>query len=209
MGSSAPAQTQWGTTRLEDVEFRYRLIQDPQQIQALLGNDLDKEFMLIELEVKPYYGTKLKLNRNDFLLRSRADNDKSNAQSPSLIAGAGVFSVETHKTGGGGVFGQSNDPLIIGGAPGTGTTPTRIDRVPNTIGGGGTSEAETTVKQTESKAPETLKDRLANLELPLQEEKDQDLHGYLYFQVDPKTKLKHIVFYYDGVYGEFQAQFEK
>jgi hypothetical protein len=204
----ALAQTQWETTRLPDVEFRYRLIQEPEQIKALLGDDLDKEFMLVELEIKPFYGTKLKLDRNDFLLRSRADNEKSYAQSPSRIAGSAVFSLETHKTGGGGVFGQSNDPLIIGGAPGTGTNPRRIDRMPDTIGSGGGGEAETTVKQTESKAPETLQDRLEHLELPFAET-DQDLHGYLYFQVDPKTKLKRIVFYYDGVYGEFQAQFEK
>lgn len=207
-GGPLAAQTQWVTTRLEDVEFRARLIQEPEQIEALLGNDLDKEFMLVEIELKPFYGRKLKLDRNDFTLRSRADNESSHAQSPSLIAGSAVFSLETKRTGGGGVFGQSNDPLIIGGVPGTGSTPRRVDRVPNVVGNAGTGTAETTVTQTESAVSETLEGRLARLELPF-EETDQDIRGYLYFQVDPKHKLKRLVFYYDGVHGEFQHQFEK
>lgn len=202
------AQTQWVTTRLEDVEFRARLIHEPGQIEALLGDKLDNEFMLVEIELKPFYGRKLQLDRNDFTLRSRADNESSHAQSPSRIAGSAVFSLEQKRTGGGGVFGQSNDPLIIGGVPGTGSTPRRIDRVPNTIGSGGGGTSEVTVRQTESSAPETLEGRLERLELPF-EPTDQDVRGYLYFQVDPKHKLKRLVFYYDGVHGEFQHQFEK
>ncbi|MCB1020284.1 MAG: hypothetical protein KDC27_10165 [Acidobacteria bacterium] len=202
------AQTQWATERLPDVEFRVRLIQEPEQIQAIVGDELDKEFMLVELEVKPLYGSKIHFSREDFLLRTRADNDHSNAQSPSRIAGKGVYSVEQRRTSGGGVFGQSNDPLIIGGAPGTGSRPNRVGGPPTTVGNarGGTSEI--IVQQTASEAPETLQDSLARLELPLAET-DQDLHGYLYFQLDPKNKLKHIVFYYDGEYGEFQVKFEK
>jgi hypothetical protein len=207
-GVPAWGQTQWAATRLPDVEFRARLVQEPQQIEAIVGNDLDKEFMLVELEIKPYYGTKLKLDRNDFVLRSRADNESSHAQSPSRIAGAGVFSLEQKRTSGGGVFGQSNDPLIIGGAPGTGTRPRRIDRAPNGIGNASGGTSEISVSQTESKAPTTLKESLEQRELPLAET-DQDLHGYLYFQVDPKNKLKRIVFYYDGVHGEFQLQFDR
>ena len=206
--TAGTAQTQWVTSRLQDVEFRVRLIQEPEQIQALLGNDLDKEFMVVELDVKPLYGSKIHFDRNDFVLRSRADNEKSYAQSPSRIAGAGVFSMEQRRTSGGGVFGQSNDPLIIGGAPGTGTRPRRVGQAPNTVGSGTGGTSEIVVSQTESEAPQTLQEALERLELPLAET-DQDLHGYLYFQVDPKNKLKRIVFYYDGEYGELQVQFEK
>jgi hypothetical protein len=204
----APAQTQWATARLQDVELRARLIQEPEQIQALLGNDLDKEFMLVELEVKPLYGSKIRFDRNEFLLRSRADNEKSYAQSPSRIAGEGVFSLEQRRTGGGGVFGQSADPVIIGGTPGTGTRPRRVDGPATGIGNASGGKSEIIVQRTESEAPETLQETLDRLELPL-EETDQDLHGYLYFQVDPHNKLKRVVFYYDGVHGEFQVQFEK
>lgn len=204
----AAGQTEWVTSRLQDVEFKVRLIQEPEQIQAIVGDELDREFMLVELDVKPLYGSKIHFDRNEFLLRTRADNDHSNAQSPSRIAGAGVFSMEQKRTGGGGVFGQSNDPLIIGGAPGTGSRPHRIDRVPNTVGSGTGGTSEISVRKTESEAPETLQDALERLELPLAET-DEDLHGYLYFQLDPKNKLKHIVFYYDGDYGEFQVKFDK
>ena len=202
------AQTQWVTTRLEDVELKARLIQDPDRIEALLGDPLDREFMLVEIEIKPFYDTKLELDRNDFTLRSRADNESSKAQSPSRIAGSAVFSVEQKRTSGGGVFAQSQDPVIIGGAPGTGSRPRRIDGVSPGIGGNLGSGTEVSVRQTEDTKLETLEERLARLELPF-EPTDQDLHGYLYFQVNPKNKLKRIVFYYDGVHGEFQHQFEK
>ena len=202
------SQTGWVVTRLDDVEFRARLIQDPGQIEALLGDPLDKEFMLVEIELKPYYGTKLELERTDFTLRSRADNESSSAQSPSRIAGSAVFSLEQKRTGGGNVFAQSQDPLIIGGAPGTGSRPRRIDGVSPGIGGTTGGKTEVSLKPTASAQPESLEQRLARMELPL-EPTDQDIRGYLYFQVDPKNKLKRIVFYYDGMHGEFQHQFEK
>ncbi len=206
--TALPAQTQWVVTRLEDIEVKARLIQDVSQIEALLGDPLDKEFMLVEIEIKPYYGRELTLERTHFTLRSRADNESSKAQSPSRIAGSAVFSLEQKRRGGGGVFAQSQDPLIIGGAPGTSGQPRRIDGVSPRIGGTVGGGTEVSVRQTESKQPETLEGRLARLELPF-DPTEEDIRGYLYFQVDPKNKLKRIVFYYDGVHGEFQHQFEK
>ena len=202
------AQTPWVTTRLEDIEVKARLIQDPDQIEALVGDPLDKEFMLVEIEIKPYYGATLELERTDFTLRSRADNESSHAQSPARIAGSAVFSLEQKRAGGGGVFSQSQDSVIVGGAPGTGSQPRRVDGVSPGIGGSLGSGTEVTVRQTASKEPVTLEERLTQLELPLRPT-DQDIRGYLYFQVNPKNKLKRIIFYYDGVYGEFQHQFEK
>jgi hypothetical protein len=203
----AAAQTPWASERLADVEFRVRLIQDPKAIAAIVGDELDGEFVLVEIEAKSFYDTKLAFDRDDFLLRSRANNEKSPAQSPSRIAGSAVYSMETQKARGGGVFRQSQDAIIVPGA-GTGGQPRRIDPGLGTIGGSVGQSGETTVRAGESGDDGSLKGRLEKLEFPLAES-DRDRRGYLYFQIAPKHKLKHIVFYYDGKHGRFQTQFEK
>ncbi|MBI1354457.1 MAG: hypothetical protein GC160_08925 [Acidobacteria bacterium] len=194
------AQTEWRTVRLEKLELSARLINDVRQIEQMLGDDLDEEFILIELKLRPFYDTHMKLSREDFLLKSRADNETSHAQSPSRIAGSSVLALGQGRTSGGGVFGQAG-PVLGGGLPGIGQRPTGVGN-----GGGGT--AETTVNAKHDASTQTLVERLEALELPL-DETNQDISGYLYFQVNPKNKLKRLVFYYDGPYGEAQMQFDK
>ena len=200
------AQTSWTTIRLEDVEFSARLIRERSHILSLLGDDLEGDFLLIEMKAIPLYNTVLDIERTDFVFRSRADNERSDAQSPDRIAGSAVLSLETKKTGGGGVFSQSRDPLIVGGAPGTGTRPRRLDTVPSTAGSGGSRQTEQTLSAVEGES-ETLHQRLTRLEMPLTG--TDDALGYLYFQVSPKAKLKRFELSYDGAHGEFNMKFEK
>ena len=199
-------QTSWTTVTLEDVEFSARLIRDTNHIVSLLDNDLEGDFILIEMKATPLYNTVLALERTDFVFRSRADNERSDAQSPDRIAGSAVLALETKKTSSGGIFSQSRDPLVVGGAPGTGTRPRRLDTVPDSLGGTSGSSTEQTIRAEEAQT-ETLRDRLARLELPLTG--TDDATGYLYFQVSPKSKLKRFELSYDGEHGEFGMKFEK
>lgn len=209
LAATAPAvaQTSWATARAGDIEFRARLIYELDQIESLLGDDLDKGYSVVEIEVRPLFDNKLELDRSDFLLRCRCDNERSEAQSPDRIAGSAVLALDQSKSGGGGsVFGQQNDPLIIG-APGTGSRPRRVgtpDGVGGTVGGGTT---DTRIRG-ETVQEDSLLSRLKSLELPF-EPINEPISGSLFFQVRPNRKLKHYVLSYDGVYGEFQMQFEK
>lgn len=201
--------TEWTTTRSGNIEFSARLVYDVDRIEQMLGDSLDKSFTLVEIKILPLYDQMLELEREDFLFRCRCDNERSTAQSPERIAGSAVLALGQEKTGGGGgVFGQNNDPLIIGGVPGTGTRPRRLPGQGGGVGGatgGGSTETTVQGKTTETGS---LLDRLKALEIPL-DPIDEQISGYLFFQVQPNRKLKHYVLSYDGVYGEFQMLFDK
>jgi hypothetical protein len=201
------AQTQWETVRLKDVEISARLIQDVDRIVELLGDDLDKDFTLVEMRVKPMFDTVVELSRDDFTLRTFANNDSSNAQSPDRIAGSAVLTLGSRTTGGGGVFSESREAVIVGGAPGTGTRPKRLGGVMDNVGSSGTSTTETEI-QSERREDDSLAGKLARLELPL-EGSIEEREGFLYFQIPPKHKLKHLSLSYQGRYGEFKLTFQK
>lgn len=198
------AQTEWQTIRLDDVEVTVRLVRDVDQIEALLGDDLDKDFILAEIKLRPFYNTLMELDRNDFLLRTRSDNDSSVAQSPSRIAGSAVLALGEGSAVGGGVMGQQGGPVFGGGIPGGGPIGRRQ---PSGVGNAGVALSENTVSAKEAAGQEPLLEKLARLELPL-EKTSRDITGYLYFQIDPKSKLKHLNFYYEGPHGKLQMQWK-
>jgi len=198
------AQTEWQTVRLPDVEFTIRLINDADRIEALLGDRLDDEFILAEIKLRPFYNTRLEIDRNDFLLRTRADNDSSTAQSPSRIAGSSVLALGEGSSVGGGVMAQETGPVFGGGIPGGGPFGRRR---PGGVGNAGAVLNENTVRSKEASGQEPLVERLAQLELPF-EKTSRDVSGYLYFQIDPKSKLKHLNFYYEGEHGELHLQWK-
>lgn len=205
---TAAERSEWFTAKLEDMELKVRLIRDTDEMRARLGSDLDREFIVVETEVRPLYNTKVVLNRDDFLLRSYRNNDRSRAQSPERIAGGSVLVVGSGRTTrGAGVFSESREPVVIGGAPGTGTRPRRIDGPADGIGGGGTSTTSIEVKEGKQSTTSLL-DRLKEMELPMGETRTT-ARGYLYFQIDPKNKPKNLALTYDGELGECKIEFNK
>lgn len=208
MGADAP---EWRKADLKDVAFEFRLVQDVVEIERLLGDRLDEEFTLVEVRLRALYGTKVKLDREDFTLRSFRGNLRSEAQSPDRIAGPNVLALGQGKSSGG-VFSESRSGIPVGGMPGTTGPPRRIGSdIPTSVGGvsgaappsAGTAPQPTTPEQDLS-----LHGRLARWELPL-DAGDADVSGYLYFQVEPKQNRKHLSLSYDGRYGEFRVSFEK
>jgi hypothetical protein len=209
-GADAP---EWRKADLKDVAFEFRLVQDVNEIERLLGDRLDEDFTLVEVRLRALYGTKVKLDRADFTLRSFRGNLQSEAQSPDRIAGTNVLSMQRGGAAGGGVFSESRAGIPVGGMPGTTGPPRRIgSQIPNTVGGpAGGSSAPSVESAPQMSVPQedlSLHGRLERLELPL-DAGDADVSGYLYFQVDPKQNLKHLSLSYDGRYGEFRVSFEK
>lgn len=193
--------------RVGDIEFSARLVVDVDEIEKLTGDRLDEEFSMVELTVRPLFDNMLELSREDFIFRCRCDNERSEAVSPDMIAGTAVLALENKRTSRGGVFSQAREAVIAGGAPGTGTRPTRIDNAPSSFGSATTGESETTL-QAQNLEDDSLLGRLNRLEMSL-DPVDEPVTGYLFFQVDPQRRLKHYVLSYDGVYGEFQMTFDK
>lgn len=207
-GADAP---EWRKADLKDVAFEFRLVQDVGEIERLLGDRLDEEFTLVEVRLRALFGTKVKLDRESFTLRSFRGNLRSEAQSPDRIAGSNVLTLGQGKAGGG-VFSESRSGIPVGGMPGTTGPPRRIgSQIPTTVGGPVGSSPSTVETSAQAPAPEqdlSLHGRLTRWELPL-DAGDADVSGYLYFQVDPKQNRKHLSLSYDGRYGEFRVSFEK
>ena len=211
-GAAASAEApDWRKADLKDVAFEFRLVQDVDEIERLVGDRLDEEFTLVEVRLRALYGTKVKLDREAFTLRSFQGNLRSTAQSPDRIAGSNVLTMQEGRAAGG-VFTQSNDGIPVGGTPGTTGQPRRVgSQIPSAVGGpvgASPSAVETAAQAPTLEQDLSLHGRLERLELPL-DAGDADVNGYLYFQVDPKQNRKHLSLSYDGGYGEYRISFEK
>ena len=198
----------WITAELNDVLFRARLVRDVNEIQSRLGDELDREFILVELEVRPLYNSEIILRRDDFLLRSYKNNDRSTAQSPDRIAGEAVLVLGEGGTAAGGVFADRSEPVFTGGLPGLGPPGTIGGRPGGGVGvGGGGGDGLPTVTETQRQTG-SLAGRLARIELPIGPTRET-VRGFLFFQVNPRHKPKHLVLNYDGSAGECKIPFKQ
>jgi hypothetical protein len=197
---------EWVSAELSDVAFRARLVRDVNEIQSRIGNDLDQEFILVELDVRPLYNSEVILKRDDFLLRSFRNNDRSHAQSPERIAGEAVLVLSDGGSGGGGVFAQPNETVVGGGLPGLGPAGYPTTGIGVGGGGGGSGDGLPTVTESRQQTG-TLAGRLAEIELPIGPTREP-VSGFLFFQVAPKHKIKHLVLNYDGSAGEIKISFK-
>ncbi len=204
-GSAGTAEAGWVHSKTDDAEFGARLVLDRNEIRSLLGNDLDGDYVLVQLNIRPLYNYRLVLERDDFILRSRRDNDRSRGMSPDEIAGESVLVLGRRRAGSGAIFDESQGPVILGN-PGTDNRPRRLPSLNSSLGSslgrGGSSEARRAERR-----PTSLLERLAELEIPIDETR-APVQGYLYFQVSAKQKKKHIRLMYDGPAGEFTMRFD-
>ena len=121
-GLAAADAPRWRSAILDDAAFQVRLVRDVAEIERLLGNDLDRDFILLEIDVRPLFNSNVKITRDDFRLRSYRNNQNSEAQSPDRIAGAEVLVLRDGQGGGSGAFAQQ-ETIFLGGPPGTDGSP--------------------------------------------------------------------------------------
>ncbi len=205
---SLPASAEWLSRRFDDAEISVRLVRDVNDLKSLLGTDLEGDYVLAEVKVRPLYNSNVVVTREDFIMRSRRNNERSTAMSPEEIAGGSVLVMGSKRVGTGspGVYSQENDPVIIGGTPGTGTRPRTLGGQGQSFGGAGQGGEQELTVNAEQRETTSLLERLQQHELPIGATRE-NVRGYLYFQVPLKHKLKHYQFTYDGNVGEFSVGF--
>ena len=191
-----------GHSANEQVEIAATVFADKDAIKQMLGSDLDGHFIVLELRVAPKYG-KLAVHRDDFLLRTDKDGEKSTPFAPSQIAGRGALIV-SQSGGGRGIMGDNAGP-VWGGYPGSGERPRRLGGDGGAIGNTGESSAQSAVhsgsKEKESPLMQVLKTR----ELP-EKESDGPLSGLLYFPLE-KQKVKDLELIYTTPSGKLSVRF--
>jgi hypothetical protein len=170
------------------VELAATLYADRAAIQQLLGSDLGGFYVVVDVRLTPRDKEKLKVFRDDFLLRTDRDGERSKPFAPSQIAGRGALII-TRTYDGGGVAAENGGPVFgggIGGMSGGG------------IGNAGGNVSNNTrvdsgAKNKEDPLLAVLKEKV----LP-EKESDQPVSGLLFFPMEPKQKAKDLELTYAG-----------
>ena len=208
MGLEAAKLPEWYSRELPDAEIQARLVQDLDEIERVAGDTFEGEVILVEFRVRPLYNSVVTLDRDEFLLRARNNNDTSPARTPERIGGGAVLSLVSERVGAPvGVMSEEVNGPIWGGVPGTAGRPRKLGGPPNAIGGGDSRQTEQRMDERFEEADSVMARLRAN-ELPLQAE-DTPVSGYLYFEIPAKVKRKHLELSYDGILGELLIEFKK
>ena len=184
----------------DGVEITARAFTDKDEIKKMLGSDFGGSIAVVEVRLIPKAGTKITVVRDDFVLRSDKDGQRSTPFAPSQIAGRSALVVSSG--GGGAMTGTQGNGPIWGGP---------MDR-PRRLGGDGTvfggSEAATnSALQTAGKGEDPL---LAVLEEKVLAEKETGVPvgGLLYFFLEGKHKPKDIELSYRRPAGKLSLRFK-
>lgn len=104
----------------QDVILKVTLYMDPASVKDLVGNDLGGNFMIADVRVEPKYGKEIAIDRDDFVLRTDKDGEKTTPFAPSEIAAGATLVVPQQRIGGnqgailyGGVAPQVNGPAVL------------------------------------------------------------------------------------------------
>jgi hypothetical protein len=193
-----------GSAENESLDISAVVYADRDSIRGLLGSDLDGNYIVMDTRVSPKYEKEISIERDQFVLRTDKDGERSTPFTPSQIAGRGVL-VVSQSGSGGGFMGDRAGPMI-GGYPGGGP-PERIGSNSPVVGN---SAGETT---TEAKAHSGSKDKedpimkvLREKMLP-EKKTDQPISGLLYFPLG-KQKVKHLELLYNGPGGKMAIRFK-
>lgn len=180
-----------------------RLYLDRDEMKALLGHDPGPNIVIVEVSVAPAPGGLLRLDREDFLLRSDRDGQRSRPLEPSQIAGSAVLVISSRGgTQGTGMAEERRVPWggvpgIPGGSP-TGGPPRGLPmpgQSPNVgTATADTSEAVASVENREKKSNPLLE--ALSQKILADGEITGPSHGLLYFLIEGKVRPKDLELVY-------------
>lgn len=175
---------------------------DREQMKAVVGQDPGESIVVVKVTFTPAQGEKINLMRDDFLLRSDRDGQRSRPLEPSQIAGTSVMVISSRGgTQGTGMSEERRVPWGVPGIPGgspTGAPPMGLPmpgQSPN-VGSAtaDTSEAQASIEERAVKTNPLLEALKAKV-LP-EGELEKPVSGLLYFQIDGKLRPKDLELVY-------------
>ena len=169
------------------VELSATLYADKESIQQLLGSDLGGYYVIIDVRLTPKNGEKVKVYRDDFLLHSDRDGEKSKPFAPSQVAGRGALIVTPSSEGRGGGLGIGLGGFGVGSGAETVTNSAKMD------------------KGAKSKENPVL--AVLNEKVLAEKETDQPVSGLLVFPMEPKQKIKDLQLTYSGPGSKLMLRF--
>src|ERR1041385_6240465 len=77
----------------ESVEVTATAYTDRESVKQLIGSDLGGDYVVLNVKVASRFGREIEIHRDDFMLRTDKDGQKSQPFEPSQIAGRGALVV--------------------------------------------------------------------------------------------------------------------
>jgi hypothetical protein len=182
--SAAKKITGSGRGENQDLILNITLLADPESVKEVVGDDMGGHYVVAQVQVQPKYGKEIIIDRDDFILRTDSNGERTRPMAPSQIAGKGALVLTQTKES----LGQGSEPRrgwsIGGGMMGVGG------------GGSGTNDAKTgktaTMEQADNENP--LKKVLEKKMLP-EGKLENPVSGLLYFPLEGQ-KLKQLELIY-------------
>jgi len=184
----------------ETVRLTATLYADKDAVKQLLGDELGGHYLVVAVRVEPKYGKEVNVLRDDFVMRSDRDGERTGPLAPSQIAGRGALVVT--QSGARSVRGDSGGPSW-GGIPGTGGRPRQLPGSGGSFGSGGMGDAGQSRAKVESGAQEKdnpLLQVLKDKALP-EKKTSEAVSGLLYFPLE-KQKPKDLELSYPTAEGK-------
>jgi hypothetical protein len=193
------------STENDLVEITATALADREAVKQALGSDLGGHYILVDVRVTPKDGNKIKISRDDFLLRTDRDGERTTPFVPSQIAGKGALVISQAGGSGSGMMGEQGGPAL-GPYPGPGLGPPM--RMPGSVmgGEGGTDSVTATAKSGARDKPNPLLDVLKEKILP-EKTTETAVSGLLYFPME-KQKLKDLELIYTTPEGKISLRFK-
>jgi hypothetical protein len=188
-----------GFGQSDEVEIHASAFLTREEVKAKLGADLDKSIIVVEVKVRPKGEKPLRIDREDFIILSSSDGQRSTPFAPSQIAGKGSLTVQAVNVNGG-VANVNAGPIYM--------------PFPGGPGAVGNSTSQPTVNQTKvnNDAKTTQEDPLlALLKEKVLPEKEtlEPVSGLLYFPIEGKVKLKDLTLIYKAPGGRMEIRFQR
>ncbi len=175
----------------DDVDLEGSVVLTREEVTAAIGSDIGEGYIVVRMKVIPKGDAPLRVGPDDFTIISRKDGQRSQALSPSEIAGKGAMVVK-HGTADGGKssWGVGGMGAGLGSSPGT----VQRDVIKNT-------QIDDNAKESPALGALTAKI------LPDKETKTP-LEGLLYFSINGKLKPKDVALQYKGAAGKLTMEFQ-
>ena len=200
LAATAPKNVATARGENQDLALTVTLYIDAAGVKQALGDDLGGHYIVANVKVEPKYTKEIVIDRDDFVLRSTDNGEKTTPFSPSQIAGRGVLVVKY----GEGVGLQNptagRPPMVPGGV----IVPGRGSKSDAGASKGDTGASQATMHDQDRENP--LKATLEAKILP-EEKTDQPVSGLLYFPME-KKKMKDLELDFGGKENRIELRFK-
>jgi hypothetical protein len=171
-----------------------------------VGMEMDEGFVVFDVKLTPANGEKIAILRDDFLIRSDKDGQRSTPYLPTQIAGASILVVKTGYSGGavaterrgpswGGLGGGRPNQLPVGGPTAVGNS-------------GGQENAVASVDEGAGKERENPLLPILQKKILEEKETSEPVQGQLYFLLEGKHKTRQIELLYKTPAGRLSVRFK-